>query len=72
MPHVNVKMYPGRSQAQKQSLSEEMVAAIKRVLGSADHSISVVIEDVSPEAWGETVITPEIDGKPDKVFKKPG
>ncbi|QAT85041.1 4-oxalocrotonate tautomerase [Corallococcus coralloides] len=48
MPHVTVKLYPGKSEQQKAQLAERIV---KEALGSAEGSISVAIEEVSPTDW---------------------
>jgi 4-oxalocrotonate tautomerase len=34
--------------------------------------ISVGIEDVAPKDWTERVYKPDILGKPDTIYKKPG
>ena len=72
MPHVIVKMYPGRSTEQKQALADEITRALMSVAGSSEASVSVSIEDVAPADWVETVYKPEIVEKPGILFKKPG
>lgn len=72
MPHVIVKMYPGRTVEQKQAIADEITRVIMTVAGNSEASVSVSIEDVAPEAWVETVYRPEIVEKPDILFKKPG
>ncbi|MCP8937551.1 tautomerase family protein [Alsobacter sp. SYSU M60028] len=72
MPHVIVKLYPGRSDAQKRELSEAIARAVMDSVGSAERSISVSVEDVSPDDWQARVYEPEIAGRPDILFKKPG
>ncbi len=72
MPHVMVKMYAGRSEAQKQALAAEIVEAVKRTLGSSDEAISVSVEDVAPNDWAEKVYRPDIAAKPEQLYKKPG
>jgi 4-oxalocrotonate tautomerase len=72
MPHVTIKLYPGRSDAQKAKLAEEVTRAVMAVIGSAEASISVGIEDVAPGDWAEAVYKPDILGKADTLFKKPG
>jgi 4-oxalocrotonate tautomerase len=72
MPHVIVKLYAGRSAQDKTRLAEEMTKAIKDVLKSEDKSISVAIEDVAPTDWAEKVYKPDILGKPEMLYKKPG
>lgn len=72
MPHATIRLYPGRSQAQKQRIAEEVTKAIMTAIGSSEASISVSVEDVAPGDWVEQVYKPEIIGKPDVLFKKPG
>lgn len=72
MPHVVVKMYPGRTEEQKKKLSEEIVKALMSTLQSSETSISVAIEDVNKEDWNEKVYRPEIEGKQETLYKKPG
>ena len=72
MPHVIVKLYPGRSEEQKSDLSSRIIADVMEVLGSTEASISVAIEEVPKEVWKDTVYDPEIKGKPLLLYKKPG
>jgi 4-oxalocrotonate tautomerase len=72
MPHVIIKLYSGRSEAQKQGIAEAATKAIMASDGSAERSISVSIEDVEPALWAETVYRPEIVEKPATLYKKPG
>ena len=72
MPHVVVKLYPGRSREQKARLAERIAADIIETLGSDERSISVAIEDVRPEDWLEQVYKPDIAARWEQLFKKPG
>jgi len=72
MPHVIVKLYAGRSAQDKARLADEMTKAIKEALKSEDKSISVAIEDVAKEDWAEKVYKPDILGKSEMLYKKPG
>jgi 4-oxalocrotonate tautomerase len=72
MPHVSVKLWPGKSEQQKQRLAEKIAQDIIEIMGSSDASISVVIEDIDSEAWPEAVYEPDIVQKVDKLYKKPG
>ena len=40
--------------------------------GNGEDAVSVSIEDVEPGEWTEKVYKPDIIGKPDKLYKKPG
>ncbi len=72
MPHVNVRMYAGRSDDEKKRLAEAIGQALMQALGSSERSISVAIEDVEPDHWMAEVYEPEISAKADRLYKKPG
>jgi 4-oxalocrotonate tautomerase len=72
MPHVIVKLYAGRSDEQKRALADAVTQAVISTLGSSEASVSVAIEDVSPERWVEDVYKPDILGHSDTLYKKPG
>ena len=72
MPHVIVKLYPGRSQQQKQALAAEITKAVMATTNSAEASVSVGIEEVAPADWKDQVWNPDIAAKPGTLFKKPG
>jgi 4-oxalocrotonate tautomerase len=72
MPHVIVKLQTGRSDQQKTKIAEEVTKAIMATANCAEQSVSVSIEDVEPSDWTEKVYKPDIAGKPDTLYKKPG
>ncbi|TWB63983.1 tautomerase family protein [Nitrospirillum viridazoti] len=72
MPHIIVKMYAGRSEAQKTKLAEELTRTLMTHMGSSEASVSISIEDVDPADWVETVYKPDIVDKPTTLYKKPG
>ncbi|TWB20300.1 4-oxalocrotonate tautomerase [Nitrospirillum amazonense] len=72
MPHIIVKMYAGRSEAQKAKLAGELTRTLMTHMGSSEASVSISIEDVDPADWVETVYKPDIVDKPDTLYKKPG
>lgn len=72
MPHVIVKMYAGRSDAQKKALAEKITEAVTQTLGYGEDAVSVGIEDVASQDWTEAVYKPDIIDKPDTIFKAPG
>lgn len=72
MPHVIVKMYPGRSEEQKARIAAALTEALMATAGCAETSVSVAIEDVAKEDWAEAVYRPEIAAKPETLYKKPG
>jgi 4-oxalocrotonate tautomerase len=72
MPHVIVKLYAGRPDQEKSRLADALTDAVMTTLNYGEESVSVGIEDVKPEDWTETVYKPEILGKPETIYKKPG
>ncbi|KQO68082.1 MULTISPECIES: tautomerase family protein [unclassified Methylobacterium] len=72
MPHVTVKMYPGKTDAEKTEMAEAIAAALMASAGTAERAISVSIEDVAQADWEAQVYRPEIVGRPETLFKKPG
>jgi 4-oxalocrotonate tautomerase len=72
MPHISVKMFPGRTQEQKQALTQALTKAMIEAIGAKPETISVGIEDVAKDAWDTTVAKPEIQGKPATIFRQPG
>jgi len=72
MPHVIVKLWPGESEEQKTKLAEAIVKDVTRVLQYGEASVSVSMEKVDAAEWLEKVYKPDIAGKPDELYKKPG
>jgi 4-oxalocrotonate tautomerase len=72
MPHVIVKLWPGKSEQQKARLAEAIAKDVMDVLGYGEESVSVALEEVAPEDWAEKVYKPDIEGKPEQLYKKPG
>ena len=71
MPHVIVKLLPGRSEQQKVQLAQQLVKDVVRIANTDDKSVSVAIEEVNAEDWTEKVYKPEIVRHWDKLYKKP-
>ena len=72
MPHVVVKLWPGKSEKQKIRLAEEIVKDVMTVLHYGEESVSLAIEEVKQKDWEETVYKPDIQKKWEKLYKKPG
>ena len=72
MPHVIVKLYPGRSEQQKTRLAEEIVKDVVAIAKCEEKSVSVAIEEIKPEAWAEEVYKPDILDNQERLYKKPG
>jgi len=67
-----VKLYAGRTEQQKAGIASAVTQAIMASTGNAEETVSVSIEDVAPGDWAEKVYRPDIQGKPDTLYKKPG
>ena len=72
MPHVIVKLWPGKSEQQKRRLTDAIVKDVMNVLNYGDESVSVAIEEVSSRDWAEKVYKPDIVETSAKLYKKPG
>lgn len=72
MPHIIVKLWPGDSDDQKNKLAEKITESVKDVLGLDQQFVSVSFEEVLPAEWVEKVYKPDIEDKPDQLYKKPG
>lgn len=72
MPHVVVKMYPGRTEDQKQRLTEAIVRDVVEIAKCAETSVSVAIVEVSPDDWTDKVYTPDILNSGHPMYKAPG
>jgi 4-oxalocrotonate tautomerase len=72
MPHVSVKLWPGKSEETKQQLADAIVQDVVSIIGCGEESVSVAIEEVSSGEWKDKVYDPEIREKMEKLYKKPG
>ena len=72
MPHVIIKLWPGRTAEQKQKLTEKIIEAMGEELGAGEEWISVAFEEIPSDRWVEDVYKPEIVGKSHLLTKKPG
>ncbi len=72
MPHVIIKMYPGRTGEQKNKLAEAITQSVVDIANTSEEHVSIDIQEIAPEDWAETVYKHEILPKFDKLQKKPG
>jgi 4-oxalocrotonate tautomerase len=72
MPHVIVKLYPGRSEQQKKLLAEEIAKDVVTIAKCEEKSVSVAFEEIEPADWPESVYKPDILDNLDTLYKKPG
>ena len=72
MPHVIVKLWPGKSEQQKERLAEKIAKDVMDVFNYGEEPVSVGFEEISSKDWKEKVYKPDIKYKWDKLYKKPG
>ncbi|WP_346897579.1 tautomerase family protein [uncultured Roseibium sp.] len=72
MPHVIVKLWPGKTEDQKTKLAEAITREVTQILGNGEASVSVSFEEVESSRWQEDVYLPDIAAQPDRLYKKPG
>tara|TARA_B100000676_G_C18081931_1_gene851907 strand:+ start:972 stop:1238 length:267 start_codon:yes stop_codon:yes gene_type:complete len=72
MPHVIVKLWPGKTEEQKKELTQKIVDAVHTSLGNGLHSISVGFEEISSENWKEEVYDKDIKNGPGTIYQEPG
>jgi 4-oxalocrotonate tautomerase len=72
MPHVIVKMWPGRSEQDKIRLAKAIVKDVVDIVEVGEGSVSVAIVEVPAAEWKAKVYDPDIKKNMDKLYKKPG
>lgn len=72
MPHVIVKLWPGKSEQQKTRLAAAITKDVRDILDEGDEAVSVAFEEVKTQDWSKIVYKPDIKDKWDKLYKKPG
>lgn len=72
MPHVTVMLWPGKSDRQKQQLSDAIVESVTGLIGYGPASVSVGFEEVPPDDWMTRVYGPQIAARWNQLTKKPG
>ena len=72
MPHVIVKLWPGKSEQQKKRLADAITKDVMDVLHYGQEAVSVALEEVNAEDWAEKVYKPDIQNQSVRLYKKPG
>jgi len=72
MPHVIVKLWPGKSEEQKTRLAQAIAKDVMDILHYGEESVSVAMEEVKSQDWKEKVYKPDIQKNWDKLYKQPG
>jgi 4-oxalocrotonate tautomerase len=60
MPHVIVKLWPGKSEAQKQRLADKITKDVMDAFNYGEESVSVAFEEVRSQDWKQRVYEPDI------------
>ena len=72
MPHVIIKLWPGRTEEQKIDLTNRIVEAVTGSVCVPESSVSVAIEEIPKEKWADEVYKPDIIDKENTIYRKPG
>lgn len=56
MPHVIVKMHPGRDEETKKVLTQKMEELLVEVLHTTGDAVSVGIEEISSDDWQKKLL----------------
>lgn len=72
MPHIVVKLVPGKTEQQKTQLAEEITQSVMRLLNYGAESVSVAMEEVAPQDWAAKVYQGDILANESNLYKKPG
>lgn len=71
MPHLNIKLYKGRTEEQKRKLTEEIVKNVTSILEVDEKYVSIAIQDFETDEWNNKVFQPEIVNQQKRLYKKP-
>ena len=55
MPHIDVKMFPGRSEEMKTAAAEKIIEAAAEALNAPKDVFSVSIVDIEKASWNDKV-----------------
>jgi len=72
VPHVIVKLWPGKSEQQKQRLAQAITQDVIKILHYGEESVSVAMEEIEAQDWVERVYKPQVKNRWDALYRKPG
>jgi len=72
IPHIIVKLYPGRSEEQKKQLANEIVKDVVEITKCEEKVVSVAFEEIDKNDWPEKVYKPDIMEKKENLYIEPG
>lgn len=70
MPHIVVKLWPGRNDETKDNLAQKIANTVAEELEVDIGDVSVAIEEINRNDWGEQVYKKEIKDKPN-IYVRP-
>lgn len=56
MPHIAIKMYPGRSEEVKKEIAVKTRDFLAQEMGMEEKFFSVSVEDIEKDQWQEEVV----------------
>lgn len=56
MPHIAIKMYPGRSEELKKNIAEKTRDFLAKEMGMEEKFFSVSVEDIEKDKWQKEVV----------------
>lgn len=56
MPHIAIKMYPGRSEELKKDIAEKTRDFLAKEMGMEEKFFSVSVEDIEKNKWQKEVV----------------
>lgn len=70
MPHIAVKLWPGRKEEAKENLAKKIVNVVAEELNVDAGAVSVAIEEVKQSDWEEQIYKKEIKDN-SNIYVKP-
>lgn len=70
MPHIVVKLWPGRNDKTKVNLAQKIANTVAEELEVDIGDVSVAIEEINRNDWGEQIYKKEIKDKPN-IYVRP-
>lgn len=62
MPHIIIKLWPGKTSEEKSNLVKKFKEDMNETMGIPKSVITVAFDEVKPEDWYDEVHVPLIDG----------
>ena len=69
MPFINVKMFAGRTQEEREKLAVALGDRAMELLGAPAEAFVIAVQEVAKEDWHDQVSVPEVNGNPNVIIK---